>query len=83
MLHEALDCPDAKQWKQAIEKEVQALQDMDTFTVIDDEEKLLAPNSSFKLSKTLMAPSNASRLIWLHAVTLKYQEWTLMKPSHQ
>ena len=36
MLHEALDSPDAEQWKQAIEKEVQALQDMGTFTVIDD-----------------------------------------------
>ena len=36
MLYEALDSPDAEQWKQAIEKEVQALEDMGTFTVIDD-----------------------------------------------
>jgi len=35
-LHEALDSPDAEQWKQAVEKEVKALQDMGTFTVIDD-----------------------------------------------
>jgi transposase InsO family protein len=35
-LREALDSPDAEQWKQAIEKEVQALEDMGTFTVIDD-----------------------------------------------
>ena len=36
MLHEALDSLDAEQWKQAIEKEVQALQDMGAFTVIND-----------------------------------------------
>ena len=36
MLREALDSPDAEQWKQAIEKEVQSLQDMGTYTVIDD-----------------------------------------------
>jgi len=35
-LHEALDSPDAEQWKQAVKKEVKALQDMGTFTVIDD-----------------------------------------------
>ena len=74
-LCEVLDSPDAKQWKQAIKKEVQALQDMGTFTVIDDlrkEEKPLAPSSSSRLSKMLMAPLNASRPIWLHAVILKY-----------
>ena len=36
MLCEVLDSPDAEQWKQAIKKEVQALQDIGTFTVIDD-----------------------------------------------
>ena len=36
MVHEVLDSPDAKQWKQAVEKEVQVLQDIGTFTVIDD-----------------------------------------------
>jgi len=35
-LCEALDSPDAEQWKQAIEKEVQSLRDMDTFRVIDE-----------------------------------------------
>ena len=35
-LREALDSPDAEQWKQAIEKEVQSLEDMGTYTVIDE-----------------------------------------------
>ena len=35
-LCEVLDSPDAEQWRQAVEKKVQALQDMGTFTVIDD-----------------------------------------------
>ena len=35
-LRAVLDSPDAKKWRQAVEKEVQALQDMGTFTVIDD-----------------------------------------------
>ena len=28
--------PDAEQWKQAVEKEVQVLQNIDTFAVIDN-----------------------------------------------
>jgi len=36
MLREVLDSPDAEQWKQAIEKEVQSLEDMGTYTVIDE-----------------------------------------------
>ena len=53
-LREALDSPDAEQWKQAIEKEVQALQDMGTFTVIDDlpkERKAVSSKLVFRVKR--------------------------------
>jgi len=36
ILHKALESPDAKQWKQAVKKKAQALQNIGTSTVIDD-----------------------------------------------